>query len=177
MIPIDFWNQIFFTFFRFWGISKNPKIFFSKNIFFKIVPRAQFSIFFDGTGLKWKIFKFHLYVQSLFWRFWPLGVRKLRKSDRLRAFWTFRKCSDPPRAKSSESALYVCAKLKYLSFKTSPVKKYWELRPRELFEKNIFRKKIFRGFGDSPKSKRGEKFLISEIVRNHSHGHFKPLLG
>ena len=72
---------------------------------------------------------------------------------------------------------YVCAKLKYLSFKTGPIKKYWELRPRELFEKNMFRKNFFRGFGDSPKTKKGKKFLISEIVRNHSHGHFKPLLG
>ena len=36
-------------------------------------------------------------------------------------FWSF---SDPHRAKSSKSALLVCEKLKYLSFKTGPIKKY-----------------------------------------------------
>ena len=81
MIPNDFWNQKLFTLFQFWRIPETPKKFFSKNIFFKKFSRAQFSIFFDGTGLKWKIFQFRTYVQSRFWRFLPLGVRKLRKSD------------------------------------------------------------------------------------------------
>ena len=177
MIPNDFWNQKFFTPFRFWGIPETPKNFFSKNIFFKRVPRAQFSIFFDGTGLKWKVFQFRTYVQSRFRRFLLLEVRKLWKSDPTVKILVFSKFSDLRREKSSDLALSLCAKLKYLSIKTGFVKIGWELRPALSAEKNYFRKKIFRGFGDSPEMKGGKKFLISEINRNHSHGHFKPSLG
>ena len=172
MIPNDFWNQKFFTPFRFWGIPETPKIFFSKNIFFKKFSREQFSIFFDGTGLKWKIFQFRTYWQSQIWRFFPSGVRKFQKSDPTVKILVFGKFSDPPRAKSSESALSLCAKLKYLSIGTGFIKIGWELRPALSAEKT-FSKNFFGGFGDSPEKKKGKKFLISEINRNHSYCYFK----
>ena len=177
MIPNDFWNQKIFTPFRFWGILETPIFFFSKNIFFKKFSRAQFSKFFDGTGLKWKVFQFRIYVQSRFRRFLPLGVRKIRKSDPTVKILVFGKFSDPRGPKCSESALSLCAKLKYLSIKTGFIKIGWELHPALSAEKNYFRKKIFRGFGDFPKTKKGKKFLTSEINRNHSYGHFKPSFG
>ena len=56
-------------------------------------------------------------------------------------------------------------------------KKNWELRPLRFFKKKFFRKKNFRGFGNSPKMEKERKFWILEINRKHSYGHFKPSLG
>ena len=175
MIPNDFWNQNFFTPFRFGGIPETPKNFFSKNIFFKKFLRAQFSIFFDGTGLKWKIFQFRTYVQSRFRRFLPLGVRKIRKSDPTVKILVF---GTPQTTLGKSCQNRLCTYVRNWNiFHLRPVpSKNIENCALENFLKKIFSKKN-RGFGDSPKTKRGKKFLISEIVRNHSHGHFKPLLG
>ena len=120
MIPNDFWNQNFFTVFRFRGIPVGVKNFIFEIQNFKKFSRAQFSIFFDGTGLKWKISKFRTYVQSRFCRFCPRGLWG-PESDPSRTFLVFG-TPQTPGAKSAESALYVCAKFWYLSFKTGSVK-------------------------------------------------------
>ena len=85
--------------------------------------------------------------------------------------------SPTPWEKSSQNNLYVCAKSSLLSNEPGPVKKYWELRPVEHFEKKNFGKNFFLSFGNYPKTKKGKKILTSKTVRNHSHGHFKPSYG
>ena len=157
MIPNDFWNQNFFTVFRFRGIPVGVKNFIFEIRNFKKFSRAQFSIFFDGTGLKWKISKFRTYVQSRFCRFCPRGSCGVPKVTQVGLFWYSGPHTDPRGAKSAESALYVCAKFWYLSFKTGPVKKYWELRPWELFEILNFENNFFYTNGDSPKTENGKK--------------------
>ena len=79
--------------------------------------------------------------------------------------------------KSKNRLQYLCACLFYLTFKTSLVKKYWELKAPLNFWKKNFRKKIFRGVGDSPIMEKGRKIWFLEIDRKCSRGHFKPLVG
>ena len=121
MIPNDFWNSKFFTFFRFGGIPETPKKFFSKIIFFKIFHRSQFSIFFDGTGLKWKIFQFRTYWQREMLRFSLTGVPRTPSTKVVTPrslFWNFSTSSKifgPNHAKSQHFSLSVCA-INQLSF-------------------------------------------------------------
>lgn len=105
-----------------------------------------------------------------------LGCPNITKKWPNRQNFCIRDPTDPPEQKLSWSAPNICAKFKYLLFKTNAVKKYWEIRARQLFEKKIWKKKLFGVSEIPPKQKNGKKYLISEIVRNHSHDYIKPLL-
>ena len=164
MIPNDFWNQKIFTPFHFWGIPETPNFFFSKNIFFKKFSRAQFSIFFDGTGLKWKIFQFRTYVQSRFWRFLPLGARKLRKSDptvKILVFGT----PQTPLSKNRRNRLCTYVRnWNIFHLRPVPSKNIENCGTPVLLKKIIFEKKIFGVSEIPPKRKKLKIFWFWKSI-------------
>ena len=82
----------------------------------------------------------------------PLEIPKITKKWPNRQNSGIRVPPDPHGGKSSKSALLVCAKLKYLSFKTGHDKKYG------VFEKNIFGKKKL-GVSGIPQNRKGVKIF------------------
>ena len=153
MIPNDFWNQNFFTLFRFWGIPKTPKNFFSKNIFFKKFSRAQFSIFFDGTGLKWKIFQFRTYVQSRFRRFLPWGVCGVPNTKILTVGSLFRNFRTPKGKNLRNRLCTYVRNWNIFHLRPVPSKNIENCSLYSAPKSFFFAKNPFRGFGDSPKTK------------------------
>ena len=82
------------------------------------------------------------------------------------------------RGKNHQKSLYTYVRNRFI-FLLSPVpsKNIKNFALKNILNEPVFEKNIFSSFGNSPKTKKGRKFLISEIDRNHSHGHFKPSLG
>ena len=82
------------------------------------------------------------------------------------------------RGKNHQKSLYTYVRNRVI-FLLSPVpsKNIENCDLRNILNEPVFEKNIFSSFGNSPKMKKSRKFLISEIVRNHSYGHFKPSYG
>ena len=154
MIPNDFWNQKFFTLFRFWGIPKTPKIFFSKNIFFKKFSRAQFSIFFDGTGLKRKINWFRTYVQSRLWWFRPFKVFFEFFPENCKLFGHFANFRTPKGQNLHNRLCTYVRNWNIFHLRPVPSKNIENCALGTILKKIFFEKK-FSGFRGFPKNKKG----------------------
>ena len=141
MIPSDFWNQFFLPLFVFGKSPKPRKIVFRKIFFSKSSRGRNSQYFLTGLVLNERYFNFAHTYRADFEDFCPWGSENYAKVTQPSKFWFL----GPHRPPGAKSALYVCAKFWYLSFKTGSVKKYWELRPWEHFEisKIIFFCSIF----------------------------------
>ena len=174
-IPNNFWKSKFSNLFRFGEIPETPKSSFQNFEISKCSTGRNSQYFLTKPGLIERKNDFAHTYKPKSEDFGPGGSPGPRISE-MSAFFGKKIEKRRKRSKSPHFDLYVCAKSIYLSFKPGPIKKYWDLRPVEHFEQIGFRFFVFE-LREFPKTKEVRKFWFSEIVRNHSHGHFEPSYG
>ena len=176
MIPNDFWNQKFFTSFRFWGIPETPKIFFQNFEISKCSTGRNSQYFLTKPGLIERKNDFaHTYEETC--GNFAQGVPQDPENSKVAQF-SGKNSKNTLRGRNHQKSLHTYVRNQFIFLLSLvPSKNIENCDLRNILNKLVFEKNIFSSFGNSPKTKKGRQFLISEIVRNHSHGHFKPSYG